>query len=120
MTAPGAVAEAVAQRLPPPLFWLVELVLLVPLALFWLSVITNSETLTQLLFGATHHVLRDLLSPVILPALALLLALIRLRTLPHTARERRFVLALAALIVASLVVVLGYAVSENLLEAGAR
>ena len=120
MTGPGVVCEAVAQRLPPPVFWLVEMVLLVPLALFWLSVVTNSEVLTRILFGATHQVLRDLLSPVILPAIALLLALIRLRTLPHTARERRWVMVLALLLLVSLAVVLGYAVSENLAEAAGR
>ena len=117
MTGPGVVCEAVAQRLPPPVFWLVETVLLLPLALFWLSVVTNSEVLTGILFGATHQVLRDLLSPVILPAIALLLALIRLRSLPHTARERRWVMGLALLLLVSLAVVLGYAVSENLAEA---
>ena len=120
MTAPSLAPLPAVRRLPAPLFWLVEVVLLAPLALFWVSVIISSDALTRLLFGPSHTLLRDLLTPVILPALALGLALLRLRSSPRTARDRPIVAALVAALVISLVVVLGYAVSENLAEAARR
>lgn len=113
-------APAAVARLPAPLFWLVQTTLLVPLALFWLSVITNSEALTRLLFGVGHTLLRDLLTPVILPGFALALALLRIRTSPPDARDRPLIVALAVVLIISLATVLGYAVSENLAEAARR
>ncbi|MFN2397185.1 MAG: hypothetical protein ABR543_00860 [Gemmatimonadaceae bacterium] len=104
------------------LFWGVQVLLLAPLAVFWISVITRSEELSQLLFGPRHTPFRDLMPTVFLPAIALGLSLFRLRGRATSVDEperggRAGTVIAAALAAVSLLVVLGYAVSENLADA---
>ena len=115
----------------PRAFWTAQVVLLTPLALFWIGVAAwiggardVTEALWRVMFGPTHTLARDLFWPVILPGLALILAGVRTIELRKTERseradraaefDRRLTFALACGLVLSLAAVFVYAIGENL------
>lgn len=65
------------------LFWILEVLLLTPLALFWLGIVSRalngSDDLLSAVLGEPRQVLRFLLIAVLAPALAVLLASSHLR-----------------------------------------
>jgi hypothetical protein len=93
-------------------FWTTEALLLAPLALFWVSVVTGSETISRLLFGPVHTPFRDLLPVIILPAIALFLCMRRIRN-GEPDRTRAGTFLLAACVAFSIFVACGYALVEN-------
>lgn len=95
-------------------YWVLVVLLLLPLAAFWIGVVTRSETISRMLFGQRHTQFRDLLPTVILPAVALLLSVARLRVSGVTDEERNVTRAVLALVATSYLVMLGYLVSEKL------
>ena len=114
------VAEKVLQS--PKTFWMTQAALLAPLGVFWISVVTGSEFLSRLLFGAYHTPFRDLLPVLILPGMALLLSLLRLKsglreegdTIPKP--DRNATMVIAGLVTCSILVVCAYSVTETLHE----
>ena len=112
------------ERLMSPVpFWGAQTVLLLPLGVFWISVVTGSEALTRMLFGPYHTPFRDLLPVLILPGISLLLSLLRLRSgireegdvLPKP--DRNATIIVAGLVTCSILVVCAYSVTETLHEA---
>lgn len=95
------------------LYWALVIVLLLPLAAFWVSVVTQSATISRVLFGTRHTSARDLLPTVILPAITLVLSVARLRVSAMTAEERNVTRAVIAVITTSYLLILGYLISEN-------
>lgn len=95
------------------IYWTLVILLLLPLAAFWVSVVTQSQSLSRLLFGATHTRFRDLLPTVILPAAALALSVARLRVSGITDEERNVTRAVMAIVATSYLIMLGYLISEN-------
>ena len=108
----------------PTTFWVTQAALLAPLGVFWISVVTGSEVLSRLLFGPHHTPFRDLLPVVILPGIALLLSLVRLRSGIQEERDampksdRNATMLVAGLVACSIAVVCAYSVTENIVEAG--
>ena len=94
-------------------YWTCIVVLLLPLAAFWISVIAQSATLSRLLFGPRHTPLRDLLPTVILPGVALLLSVARLRVSTVDEAERNVTRAVIGVVTTSYLVILGYLIAEN-------
>ena len=94
-------------------YWTAVVLLLLPLAAFWVGVITRSETISRLLFGSPHTPLRDLLPTVILPAVALLLSVARLRESTVDEAERNITRAVIATLATSYVVMLVYLIAES-------
>lgn len=94
-------------------YWTLVVLLLLPLAAFWVGVITQSATISRLLFGSSHTPLRDLLPTVVLPAVALLLSVARLRVSTVDETERNMTRAVIATLATSYVVMLVYLISES-------
>ena len=116
----------------PRAFWAAQVVLLTPLALFWIGVAAwisgahdVTEALWHVMFGPTHTLVRDIFWPVILPGVALVLAGVRTIELrgeaPPDSGERASELdrgltyVLACGLFLSMAAVFVYAVGENLL-----
>lgn len=94
-------------------YWTAVVLLLLPLATFWVGVITRSESISRLLFGSRHTALRDLLPTVLLPAVALLLSVARLRVSTVDETERNVIRAVIATLATSYVVMLVYLIAES-------
>lgn len=95
-------------------YWTIIVLLLLPLGLFWVSVVARSHTLSRLLFGATHTPFRDLLPTVVLPAVALGVSVNRLRHGGLTDEERNMTRAVMAVVATSYLIMLGYLLAERL------
>jgi hypothetical protein len=96
------------------LYWTATTILLLPLAVFWIGVITQSRTISRWLLGPTHTPMRDLLPTVVLPLTALMLSVARLRVSTVDEAERNVTRAVIAILTTSFLVIFGYLVVENL------
>jgi hypothetical protein len=116
-TAPGRI-ERFLQT--PWKFWLTEAVLLTPFVLFVVQGVaeelgrrTLSARINEFLFSEQHTIVRDMFGPLLLPAIALLLALARIRD-AKPGRDRAATIAIAFIGVTAIGAVLAYAAVENL------
>lgn len=107
----------------PVAFWVTQTALLAPLGVFWISVVTGSEFLDRVLFGANHTPFRDILPVLILPGIALLLSLLRLKSGLRadgdaiSKPDRNGTMIIAGLVTCSILIVCAYSVTETLHEA---
>lgn len=97
-----------------PVYWTAIVILLLPLALFWIGIVTQSETMSRWLFGASRSAFRDLMPTVVLPMIALWLSVARLRTSGIPEAERNITRAVVSLLAFSFLLMFGYMLTERL------